>query len=188
MGFSASIFDMKTATPDILFKTMYLSPVGEMMLASDGENIVGVWIVGQKYFAYGCDKNMVFRDDLPVFALARDWLNRYFAGARPSISELPLAPRGGLFRQMVWKYLCEIPYGTVCTYGDIARKIASSRGVPHMSARAIGGAVGHNPISVIIPCHRVIGARGCITGYAAGVSTKIKLLKFECADICAQEQ
>lgn len=175
---------MQSAAPDILFKTMYSSPIGEMMLASDGENIVGLWFVGQKYFAYGSDKNMLPRDDLPVFDLARDWLNRYFAGVRPSISQLPLAPRGGEFRQMVWKILCEIPYGSVCTYGDIARRIAASRGIQHMSAQAVGGAVGHNPISIIIPCHRVVGAGGCITGYAAGLSAKIKLLEFESADIC----
>ncbi len=176
---------MKPNTPDILFKTMYLSPVGEMMLASDGENIIGLWIIGQKYFPYDLVDSMGSRDDLPVFVLARDWLNRYFAGDRPNISELPLAPRGGAFRQMVWKYLCEIPYGTVCTYGDIARRVAASRGAPHMSAQAVGGAVGHNPISIIIPCHRVVGAGGKITGYAAGLSAKIKLLKLEGADIPA---
>lgn len=183
MGFYVSICDMQTTTPDILFKTMYSSPIGEMMLASDGENIIGLWIVGQKYFGYGSDIQMLARDDLPVFDLARDWLNRYFAGLRPSISELPLAPRGGEFRQMVWKILCDIPYGQVCTYGDIARRIAALRDARHMSPQAVGGAVGHNPISIIIPCHRVIGADGKITGYAAGVSTKVKLLELECADI-----
>lgn len=176
---------MQTTKPDILFKTMYSSPFGEMMLASDGENIVGLWIVGQKYFPCDLVDSMLQRDDLPVFDLARDWLKRYFAGDAPDISELPLAPRGGAFRQMVWKILCEIPYGRVCTYGDIAHKIAVLRGTPHMSAQAIGGAVGHNPISIIIPCHRVVGARGCITGYAVGISTKIKLLKFEGVDISA---
>lgn len=184
-GFYVSISDMTTTMIQTLFKTMYSSPIGDMMLASDGKNIVGLWIVGQKYFAYGSDKNMMPRDDLPVFILARDWLNRYFAGNRPDISELPLAPQGSAFRQKVWKILCNIPYGHVCTYGDIARQITSSFGAPHMSARAVGGAVGHNPISIIIPCHRVVGAGGKITGYAAGVSAKIKLLKFEGADISA---
>ena len=183
MGFYVSICHMKLNTPDILFKTMYSSPIGEMMLASDGENIVGLWIIGQKYFPCDLVDSMVPCDDLPVFCLARDWLNRYFAGDRPSISELPLAPRGSAFRQMVWKILCDIPYGAVCTYGDIGRRVVALRGAPHMSAQAVGGAVGHNPISVIIPCHRVVGAGGKMTGYAAGISTKIKLLEFEGADI-----
>lgn len=174
---------MKTNAPDILFKTMYASPIGEMLLASDGENIVGLWIVGQKYFPSDSDAVMRRCDDLPVLVRARDWLNRYFAGCHPDISELPLAPRGGVFRQMVWKILCDIPYGSVCTYGEIANKVAAARGTHHMSAQAVGGAIGHNPISVIIPCHRVVGAGGRITGYAAGIPTKIKLLEFECADI-----
>lgn len=163
----------------MLYKTMYSSPVGEITLGSDGQNIIGLWIAGQKYFCDGVTAPMQTNDNLPVLVHARNWLDRYFAGLRPEISDLPLAPRGGEFRQMVWKILCEIPYGQVRTYGDIARRVASIRGLKSMSPQAVGGAIGHNPISIIIPCHRVIGTSGSITGYAAGIETKIKLLERE---------
>lgn len=119
------------------------------------------------------------KDDLAVFQKAKDWLDRYFQGQKPAISELPLAPIGGEFRQMVWKILCEIPYGQVITYGDIAKKVAQRKGLARMSAQAVGGAVGHNPISLIIPCHRVVGTNGSLTGYSGGLDMKIKLLEFE---------
>ena len=113
----------------------------------------------------------------------RGWLDRYFAGGRPSLCELPLAPAGSEFRQGVWSILCEIPYGEVTTYGDIAKKVAARMGNKSMSAQAVGGAVGHNPISIIIPCHRVVGSNGSLTGYAGGIKTKIKLLELEGADM-----
>lgn len=118
-------------------------------------------------------------DTVPVLRRARDWLDRYFAGEIMLPGELPLAPAGSAFRQAVWEYLCEIPYGEVTTYGEIARKMAARLGRASMSAQAVGGAVGHNPISIIIPCHRVVGANGNLTGYAGGIDRKIQLLKLE---------
>jgi methylated-DNA-[protein]-cysteine S-methyltransferase len=113
----------------------------------------------------------------------KKWLDRYFDGEKPDLSELPLAPTGGEFRRMVWDILCEIPYGEVVTYGDIAKKMAQKMKRKSMSSQAVGGAVGHNPISIIIPCHRVVGSNGSLTGYAGGIDKKIKLLELEGADI-----
>lgn len=167
----------------MFYKTTYLSPLGELMIASDGQNILGVWLKGQKYFAITVSEEMEEKDDIPVFVKTKKWLNRYFAGQKPSINELPLAPSGNEFRQNVWKLLCEIPYGETTTYGELARKIAKQMNKTSMSAQAVGGAVGHNPVSIIIPCHRVVGTNGSLTGYAGGIDTKIKLLELEGADM-----
>ena len=113
----------------------------------------------------------------------KSWLDRYFAGRKPDISELSLAPAGSEFRQEVWRILCEIPYGEVVTYGSIAKRMAEKMGRETMSSQAVGGAVSHNPISIIIPCHRVAGADGSLTGYAGGIQTKVKLLELEGADL-----
>lgn len=161
------------------FKTNYASPVGHLTLASDGESLNGLWMQGQKYFGMADKVEMTEKDDLPVFEAAKGWLDRYFSGKRPAISELPLAPVGSDFRQEVWKLLCEIPYGATTTYGEIAKKLSKSG----MSAQAVGGAVGHNPISIIIPCHRVVGSSGSLTGYAGGIEKKIWLLKHEGVDM-----
>ena len=126
---------------------------------------------------------MIPKDDCPVFHAAKKWLDRYFAGEKPAIDELPLAPIGGEFRQGVWKILREIPYGVVITYGDIAKKMAAKMGISTMSAQAVGGAVWHNPISIIIPCHRVVGTNGSLTGFAGGISMKTKLLELEGVDM-----
>ncbi|MBC8546979.1 methylated-DNA--[protein]-cysteine S-methyltransferase [Clostridiaceae bacterium NSJ-31] len=163
----------------MIYSTMYLSPVGAIKLASDGSNLIGLWIEGQKYHGDTILENMVEKEDIPVFDRIKDWLDRYFAGEKPAISGLPLAPIGGEFRQGVWEILCQIPYGQVITYGDIAQKMAEKMNRSSMSSQAVGGAVGHNPISIIIPCHRVVGANGSLTGYAAGINTKIKLLELE---------
>ena len=167
----------------MFYKTDYTSPIGGITLGSDGKNIVGLWQEGQKHFAYTVAEEMYRKDDLSVFIKTKDWLNRYFCGKKPKISELPLAPAGGEFRQEVWKILCEIPYGDIMTYGEIAQRIAKKRGVKCMSSQAIGGAVGHNPISIIIPCHRVVGTNGSLTGYAGGLDKKIKLLRIEGVDM-----
>ena len=148
------------------------------MLASDGDYLIGLWLEGQKHFADSISEEMIANDELQVFQTTKNWINRYFEGKQPEISEIPLSPIGNEFRQIVWNLLKEIPYGTVVTYGDIAKKIAAERG-KMMSAQAVGGAVGHNPISIIIPCHRVIGAKGNLTGYAGGIEKKIKLLQHE---------
>ena len=167
----------------MFYLTSYASPLGEMTLGSDGENLIGLWLAGQKYFAETAAGDVAEKPDLPVFALTKKWLDAYFAGKKPAISDLPLAPRGGEFRKAVWDILCEIPYGECTTYGAIAKQMAARLGKKTMSSQAVGGAVGHNPISIIIPCHRVVGASGSLTGYAGGIDKKIKLLKHEGADM-----
>lgn len=163
----------------MVYSTHYSSPLGSIMLASDGDNLVGLWLEGQKYFAATVAEEITERPDLPVFAATQHWLDRYFTGQRPAISDVPLAPEGGAFRKAVWDILCEIPYGEVTTYGEIAKKMAAQMNKVNMSAQAVGGAVGHNPISIIIPCHRVVGANGSLTGYAGGIDKKVKLLELE---------
>lgn len=165
------------------YSALYPSPVGTITLACDGKNLAGLWLEGQKYFGAAIADEMVERNDLPILDAAKGWLDRYFAGKKPTAAELPLAPVGGAFRQGVWQILCEIPYGEVTTYGDIAKKMAAKLGRAGMSSQAVGGAVGHNPISIIIPCHRVIGAGGSLTGYAGGIAKKIKLLELEGVDL-----
>lgn len=152
--------------------------MGKMMMASDGENLTGLWFEEQKYYASTISEKVVEKK-IPIFEKTIQWLERYFHGERPRITELQLAPQGSLFRKEVWRILCEIPYGKVLTYGEIAKMIAEKRGMERMSAQAIGGAVGHNPISIIIPCHRVIGSNGSLTGYAGGLELKKKLLEHE---------
>jgi len=165
------------------YRTTYPSPVGLITLACDGDNMIGVWNEHQKYHGAGISAEMIEKDDMPVFNAAKKWLDRYFAGKKPIISELPLAPIGGEFRKSVWTILCEIPYGEIVTYGDIAKKIADKMNRETMSSQAVGGAVGHNPISIIIPCHRVVGANGSLTGYAGGLKIKEKLLVLEGVDM-----
>jgi len=161
----------------MFYSTKITSPLGKITLASDGENLVGLWFDGQKYFGSGLD--LTADDKAPVFAAAKKWLERYFAGKRPDPSELPLAPQGGEFRQAVWNILRSIPYGKTMTYGEIAKKVAKKLKKETMSSQAVGGAVGRNPISIIIPCHRVVGTDGGMTGYAGGIDKKIKLLELE---------
>lgn len=165
------------------YSTTYRSPVGILTLASDGEALAGLWISGQKYYGGSLSGKMTERDGLSVFTETKDWLDRYFAGEKPAICELELAPAGTAFQQTIWKLLCRIPYGQVTTYGALARQAAEVLGKPSMSGQAVGGAVGHNPISIIIPCHRVIGSDGSLTGYAGGTHVKARLLKLEGAEL-----
>ena len=167
-----------------MFKTIYDFPVGKITFACDEacENLIGLWIEGQKYHGGSVRGELIEKNDIPLFDLTKKWLDKYFASGKPDISELPLAPIGSKFRRQVWDILCEIPYGEVITYGDIAKKIAAKSGMKSMSSQAVGGAVGHNPISIIIPCHRVVGSNGSLTGYASGISVKIKLLELEKVD------
>jgi len=169
----------------MFYFTTYQTPITLVTLAcdGDGENLVGLWTDGQKYHGDTIPEAMTRRDGAPVFDDAKRWLDRYFAGEKPEISELKLAPIGGAFRQGVWGILCEIPYGEVITYGGIARKMAAKMGRERMSSQAVGGAVGHNPISIIIPCHRVVGSNGSLTGFSGGIQMKVKLLELEGADM-----
>lgn len=177
-----STFGIRFEEEKMYYSTTYSSPICKITLACDGKNLVGLWMEGQKYFGNTVPEKMTEKDDLPVFIETKKWLDRYFAGEKPAIYELPLKPIGGGFRQEVWSILCDIPYGEVTTYGAIANKIAVRTSKKSMSSQAVGGAVGHNPISIIIPCHRVVGSNGSLTGYAGGVETKIKLLEHEGVD------
>lgn len=161
------------------FFTQYNSPLGKLTITANSAGISGLWIAGQKYFMESLPAAPIRQDNFPALQAAAAWLRRYFAGERPLIAELPLAPQGSEFRQTVWQLLCEIPYGSTTTYGAIAKEIAVRRGLDSMSAQAVGGAVGHNPISIIIPCHRVVGTDGSLTGYAGGIEKKIALLRLE---------
>lgn len=167
----------------MLYSAQYPSPLGPLLLAGNEDSLVGLWIEGQKYFAGTVAEEVTEKGDLPVFAAAKAWLDAYFAGRKPAISDLPLAPQGGAFRRAVWDILCGIPYGGVITYGEIAKAMAARMNKASMSSQAVGGAVGHNPISIIIPCHRVVGASGSLTGYAGGIDKKIKLLRHEGVDM-----
>ena len=164
----------------MFYTTTYDSPVGELTLASDGTAVCGLWLAGQKYFGGSVSDPMEPDRDAAGFALLRNWLDAYFGGERPSVAGLALAPRGSAFRQEVWKLLLEIPYGQTTTYGSLADRLRATRG--RASALAVGGAVGHNPISIVVPCHRVVGADGSLTGYAGGIERKLWLLEHEGVD------
>lgn len=163
----------------MLYTTRVASPVGNLFLAAEEKNLVGLWLEGQKYFGYGISEPFVEQESHPVLLESLEWLERYFFGEQPDVSQLPLAPRGSEFRKSVWKILCTIPYGKTVTYGEIAGELCRIMGRDHMSAQAVGGAVGHNPISILIPCHRVVGTDGRLTGYAGGVEKKRWLLEHE---------
>ena len=158
--------------------THYQSPLGGITISSDGTALTGLWFDGQKYFAstLGADYK---EKDLPVFTEAKRWLDIYFSGREPDFTP-PLSLNGSAFRMAVWQILQSIPYGKTITYGDIAKQLAAQQGKARMSAQAVGGAVGHNPISIIVPCHRVVGAGGSLTGYAGGIDKKVQLLELEC--------
>ena len=159
----------------------YASPLGGITLASDGNALTGLWFDGQKYFAATLDTE--HRETaLPVFAEADRWLDLYFSGKASDFTP-PLSMKTTAFRRAVWELLLTIPYGSTMTYGEIAALLAQKRGLPRISARAVGGAVGHNAISLIIPCHRVVGADGSLTGYAGGLDRKRRLLALERGDV-----
>ena len=155
----------------------YLSPLGGITIASDGNALTGLWFDGQKYFGSTLSAEYEERP-LPVFDQTISWLDLYFSGRDPGFTP-PLCLRGTPFRRSVWQILLTIPFGHTMTYWEIAARLADQMGLPQMSARAVGGAVGHNPISLIIPCHRVVGSDGSLTGYAGGLDKKMRLLKME---------
>ncbi|MCD7738220.1 MAG: methylated-DNA--[protein]-cysteine S-methyltransferase [Lachnospiraceae bacterium] len=158
----------------------YSSPLGELTLAASDQVLTGLWFVGQKYYA-DTIKGDHEEKSLPIFDQTADWLDIYFSGREPGFMP-PLSLNGSPFQMAVWEILREIPYGRTMTYGEIAARIAGQRGIVRMSAQAVGGAVGHNPVSIIVPCHRVVGANGSLTGYAGGTDRKAELLKLEQAD------
>jgi methylated-DNA-[protein]-cysteine S-methyltransferase len=162
------------------------SPVGMLTVSSDGNNICGLWIEGQKYFAKTLEKDAA-EQNLPVFEDVRKWLVIYFSGKKPDFMP-PLLPKGSSFQKSVWDNLCKIPYGKTVTYGELAKQCEWENKGKRTSARAIGGAVGHNPVSILIPCHRVIGKNGSLTGYAGGIDKKIKLLELEGATVASADK
>lgn len=161
----------------MIYICRYASPLGQITMAGEGDALTGLWFDGQKYFAStlpaDCRESVI-----PVFEEAKKWLDIYFCGEEPGFTP-KLMLRGSEFRRMVWDILLSIPYGETTTYGKIAERIAEKTGVKTMSAQAVGGAVGHNPISVIVPCHRVVGSDGSLTGYAGGTEKKRFLLELE---------
>ena len=159
--------------------TEYETPIiGVLTLASDDEGITGCWFDNDRYFGYGVDGPMERKDDLPIFDQARKWLDRYFAGEAPDPRELPLSARATEFQARVREAMLDIPYGLTTTYGAIAKRLEVETG-RRQSARAVGGAVGHNPLCLIVPCHRVVGSNGNLTGFGGGIDTKVALLEHE---------
>lgn len=165
----------------MVYTCTYRSKLGDILLAADEVGLMGLWFEGQKYFANTLPRECISQET-PVLTQAKAWLDLYFSGQNPTFTP-PLHPAGSFFRQAVWKILLQIPYGHTMTYGEIARELAEKQKRSHMSAQAVGGAVGHNEISIIIPCHRVVGSNGSLTGYAGGIDKKIALLQLEHAEM-----
>lgn len=161
-----------------MYYCTYKSKIGLLYLISDGESLIGCYLEGQKYFPNNID-NYYLNEELSILAKSKDWLEKYFNGENPSIDEIPLNYIGTEFRKKVWEVLKDISYGELVTYKHIAEKIAKAKGLETMSAQAVGGSVGHNPLLIFIPCHRVIGVDGSLTGYAAGLENKRFLLNLE---------
>ena len=165
----------------MVYTCKYKSLIGDILLAADEIGLTGLWFEGQKYFANTLPEDYV-PQETKILTEAKKWLDVFFSGEEPKFTP-PLPPTGSVFRQEVWKILLQIPYGQTITYGEIARSMAVMKNTSHMSAQAVGGAVGHNEISIIIPCHRVVGTNGSLTGYAGGIDKKILLLKLERTDM-----
>ena len=163
------------------FINQFHSPMGNITLASNGEALTGLWFDGQKYFGNNLPEKCAEKE-LPVFLETKRWLEVYFQGKDPDFTP-SLSFSATPFRKAVWEILLSIPYGKTMTYGEISQKIAKQYGLSRMSAQAVGGAVGHNPVSIIVPCHRVIGTNGSLTGYAGGIKKKIGLLTLERVDM-----
>ncbi len=165
----------------MVYTCKYKSPLGDILLAADEVGLMGLWFEGEKYFAKTLP-NVHTPQETEVIIKTKKWLDVYFSGEEPEFTP-PLRPVGSTFRQAVWQILLQIPYGKIVTYGQIAHEIAEMKKLPRMSAQAVGGAVGHNEISIIIPCHRVVGTNGSLTGYAGGIDKKIALLELEHTDM-----
>ncbi len=163
------------------YTAAYQSSVGDVLLAADETGLTGLWFEGEKFYALSLDPEHEERET-PIFAITRRWLDIYFSGHEPDFMP-PVHMIGSEFRRGVWELRLQIPYGPAVTYGDLARQVARRRGLRRMSAQAVGGAVGHNEISIIVPCHRVVGTNGSLTGYAGGVDKKRRLLELEGVDM-----
>ena len=161
-----------------MYYCTYESKIGLLYLISDGKSLIGCYLEGQKYFPNNFD-NYYLNEELSILVKSKDWLEKYFNGENPSIDEIPLNYIGTEFRKTVWKILKDISYGELVTYKHLAEIIAKAKGLNTMSAQAVGGAVGHNPLLIFIPCHRVIGVDGSLTGYAAGLENKRFLINLE---------
>lgn len=166
----------------MVYWNTYDSPCGKLVMKSEGECLTELSFMGGEDFKETCIEQPEMeeerRQSIPLFDEVKCWLDIYFAGEEPDFMP-EMAWKGTSFRTEVWEYLKKIPYGKVVTYGDIAKEIAKKRGIAKMSAQAVGGAVGHNPIAIIVPCHRVIGENGNLTGYGGGIERKVALLKLE---------
>ena len=159
------------------YKSAYMSPLGKMLMTSDGESLTGLWFEGQKHFAAGLSQEGK-EEELPVFEQTKKWLDVYFSGGKPEHTP-PLSPLNATpFRLAVWEILRLIPRGQTATYKQVAERCRARTG-KKTSARAVGGAVGRNPLALLIPCHRVTGTGGALTGYAAGLDKKAALLRLE---------
>ncbi len=159
------------------YTSHYHSPLGEILIAADDIGLTGLWFEGQKYYALHLDKENQ-EQETQILKDTKRWLDIYFSGQEPNF-KIPLHFTGTDFQNEVWEILCSIPYGKTTTYGEIANILAKRKGLERMSAQAVGGAVGHNEISIIVPCHRVVGSQGSLTGYAGGIDKKVSLLKLE---------
>ncbi|HIT10477.1 MAG TPA: methylated-DNA--[protein]-cysteine S-methyltransferase [Candidatus Onthousia faecigallinarum] len=163
----------------MFYVTTYSSPLGILILLCNDQALLGVFQNGQKYFPETLISKAIFKEHHPILEQASNWLDRYFKGQKPNPLELPLEPQGTPFQKEVWHLLLEIPYGKVTTYQEIAKALAEKRKGKTMSCQAVGSAIGHNPLAIIIPCHRVIGKNGTLTGYALGIEKKKFLLTLE---------
>lgn len=162
----------------MLYKTFYESKIGKMLLASDGKNLVGLWFLDQKYYMYNIKEELKEKDDLDVFIKVKKWLDDYFNGKFKDFKNIQLNPKGTNFQKTVWNVLLKVPYGKTWTYTDVLKKIEKKLN-KKSSVRAVASAISHNPILILIPCHRVIGKDGTLKGYAAGLKTKKYLLDLE---------
>lgn len=165
------------------YKEYYDSPLGQILLVADDEGLVGLWFAKHKYKGHTMDPEAEIKET-DAIAAAKKWLDQYFVGKEPEVA-VPIHFIGSDFRKSVWEILKTIPYGQTVTYGEIAKLVGDARGVKKMASQAVGGAVGHNPVSIIVPCHRVVGANGSLIGYGGGIDKKVKLLELEGVDMAA---
>lgn len=176
-----SIYYESVKERKMLYYKKISSPLGMINLRSDGEALTGLWFADDKHYGDN-DIAGAVREDIPLFVQVEKWLAEYFAGSEPK-TQVPVKISGTAFQQLVWQLLQNIPYGQLITYAELAQRIAEQQGLQRMSAQAVGGAVGHNPLCIIVPCHRVVGKSGSLTGYAGGIWRKVRLLELEGVDM-----